>query len=172
VSSPASGAWALATSRRTGARITAASEREPAARDRTAEWGVGPVGGETAGPDSWDRSYICYITFMTSAASLIRQARTDAAMTQAELASRAGLSQPAIARLERGDSNPTIATLANVVAATGHRLILAATPHRASFDERQLRERLAMTPAERLATFTASSRNLGTMVRRARRVND
>jgi UDP-N-acetylglucosamine 1-carboxyvinyltransferase len=109
---------------------------------------------------------------MTSAASLIRAARTDAAMTQAELASRAGLTQSAVARLERGGSNPTIATLAKVIAATGHRLTLAAEPHRASFDERQLRERLAMTPAQRLANFTASSHNLGTMVRRSRRIVD
>lgn len=109
---------------------------------------------------------------MTSAADLIRQARAGAAMTQAQLASRAGLSQSAVARLERGGSNPTIATLANVIAATGHRLTLAIEPHRASFDEGQLRERLAMTPAERLANFTASSRSLDAMVRRARRVSD
>ena len=32
--------------------------------------------------------------------------------------------------------------------------------------------RLAMTPAERLANFTASSRDLGSMVRRARRIGD
>jgi len=93
-------------------------------------------------------------------------------MTQAELAARAGLTQSAVARLERGGSNPTVATLDNVIAATGQRLILAAEPARASFDERQLVERLAMTPAERLANFTASSRNLDATVRRARRAND
>jgi transcriptional regulator with XRE-family HTH domain len=109
---------------------------------------------------------------MASAASLIREARTGAAMTQSEVASRAGLTQSAIARLERRDSNPTIATLANVLAATGHRLTLAAQPDRTSFDEGQLRERLAMTPAQRLAHFTASSRNLDAMVRRARRGGD
>ena len=99
-------------------------------------------------------------------------ARTQAALTQAELAERAGLTQSAIARLERGDSNPTIATLANVIAAAGHRLVLDAHPQRASYDEGQLRERLAMTPAQRLANFTASSRNLEAMTRRARRVDD
>ena len=93
-------------------------------------------------------------------------------MTQVELAARAGLTQSAVARLERGGSNPTIATLANVIAATGHRLTLAAEPLRASFDDQQLLERLAMTPAGRLANFTASSRNLGAMVRRARRAGD
>lgn len=109
---------------------------------------------------------------MASAASLILKARTDAAMTQGELAARAGLTQPAIARLERAGANPTLATLANVIAATGHRLIIATEPHRASFDEAQLLERLAMTPAERLASFTASNRNLGRLVHRARRVGD
>jgi transcriptional regulator with XRE-family HTH domain len=91
-------------------------------------------------------------------------------MTQTELAGRAGLTQSAVARLERGDSNPTIATLANVISATGHRLVLDAQPQRASFDKGQLRERLGMTPAQRLATFTASSRNLAAMTRRARRL--
>ncbi|HET6866402.1 MAG TPA: helix-turn-helix transcriptional regulator [Solirubrobacteraceae bacterium] len=109
---------------------------------------------------------------MTSAAVLIRHARAEAGMTQAELAARAGLSQSAVARLERGGSNPTIATLANVIAATGHRLTLDAALHRPSFDEGQLRERLAMTPAQRLANFTASSRNVRAMVQRARRVGD
>jgi transcriptional regulator with XRE-family HTH domain len=109
---------------------------------------------------------------MPSAAVLIRDARTEAGMTQADLAARAGLSQSAVARLERGGSNPTIATLANVIAATGHRLTLGAARHRASYDEGQLRERLAMTPAQRLANFTASSRNLGAMARRAQRVID
>ena len=93
-------------------------------------------------------------------------------MTQAELAARAGMSQSAVARLERGTANPTIATLDNVIAATGHRLTLAAEPFRASFDEGQLRERLAMTPAQRLANFSASSRNLGELTRHARRIGD
>jgi transcriptional regulator with XRE-family HTH domain len=109
---------------------------------------------------------------VASTAFLIRKARTDSGLTQAELASRAGLTQSAVARLERAGANPTIATLANVIAASGHRLVLAAEPHRPSFDEGQLLERLAMTPAERLANFTASSRNLARMVHGARRTSD
>jgi transcriptional regulator with XRE-family HTH domain len=107
---------------------------------------------------------------MSSASFEIRRARTQAGMTQAELAARAGLTQSAVARLERPGSNPTLATLARVIAGTGHRLVLSAHPASASFDEGQLRERLAMTPAQRLANFTASSRNLDRMARRARRV--
>lgn len=93
-------------------------------------------------------------------------------MTQAQVATRAGLAQSAIARLERPGANPTVETLANVVAATGHRLALAADPSHASFDEGQLLERLAASPAQRLANFTASSDDLRTMKRRARRVSD
>jgi hypothetical protein len=59
-----------------------------------------------------------------------------------------------------------------VIAATGHQLVLAAEPHRASFDEGQLRERLAMTPAERLANFTASNHSIEALRRRAKRVSD
>ena len=51
-------------------------------------------------------------------------------------------------------------------------MVLVACPHRASFDEGQLRERLALTSAQRLANFTASSRNLGAMARRAKRIGD
>ena len=93
-------------------------------------------------------------------------------MSQAELAQRVGMSQSAIARLERPGANPTVATLAKVIAATGHRLNLAAEPHRASFDEQQLLERLAMTPAQRLASFTASSESLARMAHSARRLSD
>src|SRR5690348_58441 len=107
---------------------------------------------------------------MSSASFLIRKSRTAAGLTQAELAARAGLTQSAVARLERGRANPTIATLDNVIAATGRRLVLAAESHRGSFDEGQLLERLAMTPAQRLANFTASSRNLAALARQARRV--
>lgn len=107
---------------------------------------------------------------MVLAAAVIRRARVQAGMTQAELAESAGLTQSAIARLERADSNPTIATLEKVIAAAGQRLALDAQPSRASCDEGQLRERLALTPAQRLANFTASSRNLGAMTWRARRL--
>jgi transcriptional regulator with XRE-family HTH domain len=79
----------------------------------------------------------------------------------------AGLSQAEVARLERAGSNPTAATLERLLRATGHRLELRRLD---AVDETQLRERLQLTPAERLAAFEASQRNLVTLTRRARRV--
>jgi DNA-binding XRE family transcriptional regulator/predicted RNase H-like HicB family nuclease len=52
----------------------------------------------------------------------LRWARKRAGMTQAELAHRAGLSQPAVARLEDPDYNPTIDMLERVASALGARL--------------------------------------------------
>ena len=106
---------------------------------------------------------------MTSAASLIRQARTDAGLTQAKLAALMGTTQSAIARLERPDSNPTVATLQSALTATGHSLGLAAAAG-AGIDETQIVERLRLTPMERLLSFQNSQHNLNALVRRAKRV--
>ena len=56
--------------------------------------------------------------------TLIRRARQAAGMTQTELAKRARMKQPEIARLEARGANPTLSTLKRVVAATGHGLKL------------------------------------------------
>ncbi len=50
------------------------------------------------------------------------RARTDAKLTQAQLAERIGTTQSAIARLEGGKVSPSIATLRRYAAATGHQL--------------------------------------------------
>jgi DNA-binding XRE family transcriptional regulator/predicted RNase H-like HicB family nuclease len=52
----------------------------------------------------------------------LRRARAAAGLTQAELAKRAGVSQPAIAKIENPDANPTIETLVKVAEALRVRL--------------------------------------------------
>jgi uncharacterized protein len=60
--------------------------------------------------------------------SLIRHARLDAGLTQAELAERAGTSQPAIARYERGSVAPSMSTFERLLAACGRRAIVSTAP--------------------------------------------
>ena len=102
-----------------------------------------------------------------AASTLLRTARRRAGLTQAQLGERAGLSQTDVARLERAGANPTAATLERLLRATGHRLDLRPLD---AVDETQMRERLALTPADRLAAFAASQRNLARLARGARRV--
>jgi uncharacterized protein len=65
---------------------------------------------------------------MILSAKLIREARTAAGMTQAELARRAGTSQPAIAAYEAGDKIPTVATLERLLLAAGVSLTATRPP--------------------------------------------
>lgn len=88
---------------------------------------------------------------------LIRTARRRAGVTQAVLAARAGMTQPEVARLERPGSNPTAHTLTRLLTAAGQRLALLPLE---AVDESQLRERLLLTPGERLAAFSASQSGL------------
>lgn len=59
---------------------------------------------------------------------LIRDSRRTAGLSQRELAGRAGTSQPALARYERGRSIPSLATLRRILEATGHELHVSAHP--------------------------------------------
>lgn len=57
-------------------------------------------------------------------AEIIRRARTRAGLSQAELAERAGTSQPALARYETGVALPTLPTLERLLLGCGRRLQL------------------------------------------------
>lgn len=81
--------------------------------------------------------------------ALIREARRRAGVTQAELATRVGTSQPAIARYERARAMPDLATLHRIVEACGFELRLELgepDPQR----EAAVRIALERTPEERL----------------------
>ena len=54
--------------------------------------------------------------------SRIVEARMDAGMTQAELAEACGMKPANLCRLESGNGNPSVATLARIAAGLGKRL--------------------------------------------------
>lgn len=56
------------------------------------------------------------------AASLLREARLAAGLSQAELADRSGTSQATLSDYERGAKTPSAATLERILAAGGRRL--------------------------------------------------
>jgi hypothetical protein len=66
------------------------------------------------------------------------------------------------------NANPPGARLEKVLEATGHELRLSAEPRPGSVDEGQIARHLAMTPAERLASFTAAYRNVRQLVQAVR----
>ena len=108
---------------------------------------------------------------MASTSSLLKRIRTEAGLTQAELARRLGTTQTAIARLERWDANPRMGTLERAVRAMGHRLEVRAVPAPADVDEDQIAAHLRMTPAERAQAHDAAYGNLARSARAARRVD-
>jgi transcriptional regulator with XRE-family HTH domain len=82
------------------------------------------------------------------AGQLIREARRRAGLSQQDLAGRAGLHQPAIARWEGGRTEPSLATLIRVVTACGFELRLRLTP--AAHDEPSTFQNLVLSPEQRL----------------------
>lgn len=61
-------------------------------------------------------------------ALILADARYRRGVTQAHLASRLGTTQAYIAKLERGDANPTIGTIGEIMAVLGLRLSTSAVP--------------------------------------------
>jgi UDP-N-acetylglucosamine 1-carboxyvinyltransferase len=103
-----------------------------------------------------------------SPGTLIRDARREAGLTQAELAARLGTTQSAIARLERADSNPTVGRLDAALRAAGHRLDLSAPAAPAQVDEEQILRHLRMTPTQRLRYHDAARSGFSALVTKAR----
>lgn len=58
----------------------------------------------------------------------VRQRRVAQGLSQTELAARAGMTQPALSRLEAGGAVPTIPILERVAAALGAELVVSIVP--------------------------------------------
>jgi transcriptional regulator with XRE-family HTH domain len=100
----------------------------------------------------------------TATAGLIREARVAAGLTQAQLAARLHTTQSVVSRWERGGDEPRLSTLERILRACGRRLSLSVEED--DVDRAQIRQQLALSPADRLASVTNLSRALAT----ARRV--
>lgn len=69
------------------------------------------------------------------AAELLRAARDRAGLSQRDLAHRAGTSQSVVARIELGDTSPTVSTLNRLIEAAGFRPVVHLAGKRASSKE-------------------------------------
>jgi transcriptional regulator with XRE-family HTH domain len=96
-----------------------------------------------------------------SAATLIRQARRQAGVSQALLGRRAGLPGSAIGRWERGEVEPAFGTVADLLGTLGYGLVLQRQD--AGHDLTLIRRSLARSPAARLAELVESVRALDRM---------
>ena len=98
-------------------------------------------------------------------ASLIREARTAAGLSQTALAERVHTTQSAVSRWEQGREEPRLSTLQRVLRVCGYRLELA--PVEDDVDRAQIQLHLAATPRQRLEGIA----NVERMLAKARRVS-
>jgi transcriptional regulator with XRE-family HTH domain len=81
---------------------------------------------------------------------VLREARRRRGVSQARLAIRAGTAQSAISRIERDQVSPTVETLRSLLHLLGEDLELGVAERESGVDRGMVRERLKLTPAERV----------------------
>ena len=96
-------------------------------------------------------------------AKMVRSARLAAGLSQVQLAERVGTTQSAVSRWENGGDDPRLSTLAAILSACGQRLVLHAETD--DVDRAQIRQQLAMSPEQRLASVVNLSRTLASAKR-------
>jgi transcriptional regulator with XRE-family HTH domain len=84
-------------------------------------------------------------------AELVRTTRARKRLSQRRLALRAGTSQSAIARIERGDEEVTWPRLRSLMLAMGEEPVLSARPVASRYDAGDLLRDRMMSPESRLA---------------------
>src|SRR5688572_11224625 len=94
------------------------------------------------------------------AAGLVKDARTRAGLTQRDLASRARTAQSVVARIENGETSPSVQTLTRLIDAAGFEVrveLLARAPENSHMLQDVARI-LRLTPEERLLEVRNFSR--------------
>jgi transcriptional regulator with XRE-family HTH domain len=102
------------------------------------------------------------------AARILRQARRRAGFTQRQLASKAGVPQPMVARIESGAVIPRVDTLDRLLEACGEGLESHPRPGR-GLDRTGYRELLRKHPSDRLNQASASAYSLARLREAVRR---
>lgn len=87
----------------------------------------------------------------TTPGQLLKDARLRRGVSQKRLAIRAGTTQSAISRIERGHISPTIETLAELLHLLGEELVLDARESNSGIDRAMIRESFRLTPSQRSA---------------------
>lgn len=100
-------------------------------------------------------------------ATTLRNARRAAGLSQRELARRARVAQPAIARIESGGVVPRVDTLEGLLRACGHNLEVTRRAG-AGVDRSVIRELLRLTPRQRLDLAVTEANNLDRLLDAAR----
>src|SRR5262245_38971338 len=105
------------------------------------------------------------------AAHALRYARRRAGLSQRELAARAGVPQPAIARIERGAISPRVTTLEGLLLAAGY--ALEVTPRLGiGVDRSLIRAAVDRSPEDRIRAAARAQANLAIFLDAAKRVAD
>ena len=103
-----------------------------------------------------------------NAGRALSQARKRAGLSQRGLASKVGVPQPVIARIERGGVVPRVDTLERLLAGCGEGLESRPTLG-AGLDRTAIREMLALTAGERARLAVEEARNVSQVLQRSRR---
>lgn len=81
---------------------------------------------------------------------LVRSTRAELGLSQRQLAFRAGMTQAAVSRIERGVVSPSFGTLRELMRAMGREPLLSAVPLPAEWDPVHMRSTRDRTPEQRL----------------------
>lgn len=117
--------------------------------------------GSAGNPDELAAGQCDIIYGITDPAELIRSTRERLGLNQRQLALRAGTTQAAVSRIERGVVSPTFATLHGLMVAMGEEPVLSARRLPTNWDPVHMENTLARTPEERLALAISWNRMAG-----------
>jgi len=98
-------------------------------------------------------------------ATAVRSARHEIGLSQRALAARAGVPQSTVARIESGSLDPRAGTVDRILRAAGHELVSQVRPGQ-GVDRSQIRDRLRLTPRQRIDEVVTASRNVDRLRRR------